>query len=82
MAPSIVPSNSILRFVVNGTATERLAVLEGGRVAVRLELQVLGGATTSTREYWVGLLFPCRSLPHLPQPWVTRDDDALGDTLQ
>ncbi len=39
-APSDVPSNSALRFVVNGTATERLAVLEGGRVAVRLELQV------------------------------------------
>jgi hypothetical protein len=35
-----VPSDRTLRFVVNGTATERLAVLEGGRVAVRLELQV------------------------------------------
>ncbi len=50
MAPSDVPSNSTLRFVVNGTATERLAVLEGGRVAVRLELQVLGGATAGPRR--------------------------------
>ncbi len=62
MAPSDVPSNSTLRFVVNGTATERLAVLEGGRVAVRLELQVLGGATASTCEYRGRLVISSRSL--------------------
>lgn len=82
-----MPSNSTLRFVVNGTATERLAVLEGGRVAVRLELQVLGlGATASTCEYRVcllGIALPLVASLGAPQPWGTRDDgDALGGALQ
>ena len=43
--PSDAPSDNTLRFVVNGTATARLAVREGD--AVTLEVQVLGGAAAS-----------------------------------
>ncbi len=85
MAPSDVPSNRTLRFVVNGTATERLALLEGGRVAVRLELQVLGlGATASTCEYRGRrvIALPLVASLGAPQQWLTRDDDALGGALQ
>jgi hypothetical protein len=47
--------------VVNGTATKRLAILEGGRVAVRLELQVLGGATAVFFQSLVASPLHCRN---------------------
>ena len=79
MAPSKVPSNRTLRFVVNGTATERLAVLEGGRVAVRLELQVLGlGATASTCEYGGRLVI---SLPLVASPLRCRNRGLHGTVM-
>ena len=76
--PSDAPSDNTLRYVVNGTATARLAVREGDTVT--LELQVLGGAAASEitipsipsiyHLYYIACC-PCRSLPPcaLLQPW-------------
>ena len=76
--PSDSPSDNALRFVVNGTATARLAVREGDTVT--LELQVLGGAAASEitipsipsiyHLYYIACC-PCFSLPPCapPQPW-------------
>jgi hypothetical protein len=70
--PSDAPSDNTLRFVVNGTATARLAVREGDTVT--LEMQVLGGAAASAIIPSIPSVYmPCAALAARCLPVLRRN---------